>query len=217
MLTDFTINTTGSAGIVSVSFGKARTAFDTNATAIPLVSTGSVQFHHLSGNEITELHASAPLRTALVNGALEARYYAFEQTPIGGHYGFGFYCLTTVSSPLSAGNCYLAGFDNAGVAGGTKTAWIGKSVSGITINPTILASTTGTWAPNLSFHPLFLWTVSGATVTLVLKNGETGSALLSVVDTSGAYISTAGEGYWARADGIATCRVFADMSVWLIR
>lgn len=231
MFPQFTQWASNSNAIISVSIGKQRlnTDYPLAGYSIPLEGTGSLQFFYLSspasgmrgnllpGSSVPHAFSSGEVRTLAEN--------VFPPGAGGGVYAWGLYCMANVSNLASgasaaSGHCYMLTLDNTN---SNYTLSIRKSMSGITFNgsnTSVLGSSLGfQWLANVQYSLALAWKVSGTTVTLQAYQGTsaqywTMSTVLSVVDTTSAYLTTVGEGPWGETTTAGAMQVYMDQTRW---
>lgn len=230
MFTSFTTDQNTSNAIISVTFGASRLATDPPPPAVPLVSSGSLQLHFVSQTGKGNIAPSvSQFSTSFAIGELRTQVQVDEVTT-GQPYGFGLYLLANrVSLASDVGRCYMVTCHTNGT--GSRIVRLDKSSNTGTDHSTAvtLAQTaTGLWNANPVPYALgVLWRVSGSTVTIRVQQAASSpasnpfaylSTILSVVDTSAAYVSTGsagvGAGMWGDSRTYPHLHVFFDNSEW---
>lgn len=224
MFTDFATYTNNEDLVISVSFGAPSLQADGAYVGnIPMIGTGSLQFDMRANNCKGNIVPSSSMLRGLRTGNIQTLVMPYNTNGTG-IWAFGIYCMGNSSADLSSStggnNCYVLQFSNQNAS---NTISLRKSTSGVVLNPTVLATASTTWTYNTIIPVLLSWKVSGTGVELVARIGTYSagvypfSALTTVIsytDTSGAYISTFGEGFYGLTTTAANARVFWDKSRW---
>ena len=229
MFTSFSHYANSSNAIISVTFGNPRVLTDPEAPGVPLVSTGSLQFHFLEAATKGNLYLSATEGwTSYRIGEVRTLVQAFEKSPpVSGVYGFGLYVLAnqTDLSTSGSGNCYMVALDNLG---GARRMWIGKSPnSGTDIAAATILSltTTGAWTTDASPMGVSVqWNASAAGTTLVVQTAVSATAadpftglstIMSATDATSPLLSSVAAGMFGHnRTATPEMHVFFDSSEW---
>lgn len=227
MFTSFSHYANSSNAIVSVTFGRPRLTTVPPSPNVPLVSSGSLQFHFLAASNKANLYLSTTQGwTSYRIGEVRSLVQSFEETPTNGTYGFGLYVLgnQTDLATSNSGTCYMVVLD---LVAGTRRLWIGKSPnSGANQSAATVLSmlSAGGWSNQAA--PLGLsiqYRVSAAAATIIVQTAVSATAadpftglstILSATDTSAPLLSNVAAGPWAHNATASGLHVFFDSTEW---
>jgi len=220
MITQFDIyNNNTSNAVANVNIGYPR-AYGFVSAPI-LQGTGSLQFEFLATGLKTNLRPGSQIGFGLRIGEVRSLIYSLEQAGTSGAYAFGMYCMGDESNlSLGLGQCYLLKLDTTT---NKRNLSIIKSTSGVGLSSfqtlSALSISADHWAANTNFTMAFSWRVSGIATTLIGKMGTLTdysdlSTVICATDTTSAFVSTIGEGFWGDSGTRNGLRVIWDYSQW---